>query len=194
MSATLAAPVEAVQRVWVLPRLLGVPRPAMSPDLVRARSRDVCQNATSSGSNLSRALPRTEMSDTVLHMPRIQRSALPAGVFHVTSRGLRRQKIFLDHYDYEHFERDLRRITSDFEWTLATYCLMPNHFHLLIEAQPLRLAAGMQRLKLRHAVRFNQRNNSSGYVFERRDWSVVMEDERDLCEVARYIVLHPLRA
>jgi putative transposase len=76
------------------------------------------------------------MSDTVLRMPRIQRSALPAGVFHVTSRGLRRQKIFLDHYDYEYFERDLRQTTSDFEWTLVTYCLMRNHFHLLIETQP----------------------------------------------------------
>jgi putative transposase len=52
----------------------------------------------------------------------------------------------------------------------------------------------MQRLKLRHAVRFNRRNNSSGYVFERRYWSEVMEDERHLCEVARYIVLNPLRA
>jgi putative transposase len=127
-------------------------------------------------------------------MSRQRRSHLPAGGFHITSRGALRQVIYVDHYDYEHFERDLHRISEQFEWVLYAYCLMPNHFHLLVNTDPTRLAAGMQRLKLRHAIRFNTRHVSTGHVFERRYWSGVILDEPHLCDVARYIVLNPVRA
>jgi REP element-mobilizing transposase RayT len=127
-------------------------------------------------------------------MTRQRRNGLPAGGFHVTSRGVLRQTIYFDPHDYARFERDLHRISHELEWELAAYVLMPNHFHALVETDPERLSAGMQRLKLRHAIRLNRRRDSVGHAFERRFWCEAIEDERHLCEVARYIVLNPVRA
>jgi REP element-mobilizing transposase RayT len=127
-------------------------------------------------------------------MTRQHRLELPPGVFHVTSRGVLGQTIFIDHYDYERFDSDLHRVGREAGWELCAYCLMPNHFHLLVETAPQALAAGMQRLKLREALHFNRRYRSGGHVFGRRYWCEAIEDEHRLREAARYVVLNPVRA
>jgi len=113
---------------------------------------------------------------------------------HVTTRGVRRQRIYLDHHDHEFFERLLGWVVTDHKWRLIAYCLMPNHYHLLIETTEANLSKGMHRLNFRYAVAFNRRYDLTGHVFERRFDSKPIADEEHLFEAARYIVLNPVRA
>ncbi len=117
-----------------------------------------------------------------------------AGVFHVTSRGVRKDELFRDVHDYELFLRLLGHVVREHEWQLLTYCLMPNHFHLLVEPREPNLSDGMHRLKLRFAKAFNQRYGYVGHVFEGRFRSSPVESEEHFFEAARYIVLNPVRA
>ena len=81
-----------------------------------------------------------------------------------------------------------------FEWRCHTYCLMPNHYHLLVETPAPNVSAGMQRLNGIYAQWFNHLYGFSGHVFERRFFSRLVESTYDLLELTRYIVLNPVRA
>jgi REP-associated tyrosine transposase len=87
----------------------------------------------------------------------------------------------------------LGRVVKRFEWRCHTYCLMPNHYHLLVETPAPNLSAGMQRLNGEYAQWFNEVHGVSGHVFERRFFSRLVESTYDLLELARYIALNPVR-
>src|SRR5919204_4456885 len=67
-------------------------------------------------------------------MPRRARSVLPDGIYHVTGRGVARTAIFRDRVDYEEFRNHLSRVCDRHGWTMHAYCLMPNHYHLIVQA------------------------------------------------------------
>jgi putative transposase len=127
-------------------------------------------------------------------MPRGPRHQSPGGLFHVTSRGVRRNAIFLDERDYTFFLSLPQKLTSTRSWIVLAYCLMPNHYHLLAETPAADLSAGMHWLNGRYAQWFNLRHGFEGHVFDRRFFSVLVESEWHLLEVARYVVLNPVRA
>ena len=104
-------------------------------------------------------------------MPRVARRDLPDGMFHVTGRGVAREAVFRDGIDYADFERQLLKVRDEFEWTLHAYCLLPNHYHLIVETSRSDLSSGMQRLNGRYAQRFNQRYDRVGHVCSRTDSS-----------------------
>jgi REP element-mobilizing transposase RayT len=127
-------------------------------------------------------------------MPRIARSLLPDGTFHVTARGVGREPIFRDGIDYAEFARQLNVVREEYAWTLHAYCLLPNHYHLVIEAKQNDLSGGMHKLNGRYARRFNQRYDRAGHVFQNRFSSYVIESEEHFLRALEYVRANPVNA
>jgi putative transposase len=127
-------------------------------------------------------------------MPRAPRLQIPGGIYHLGCRGVRREAIYTNSGDYELFGDIFWRVVQRFEWRCHTYCLMPNHYHLLLETPAPNLSAGMQRLNSTYAQWYNELYGFSGHVFERRFFSRLVESSYDLLELVRYIMLNPVRA
>jgi len=127
-------------------------------------------------------------------MPRPPRAQIPGGLYHLGARGVRRSTIYRSPGDYELFGKIFTRVVRRFGWRCHTYCLMPNHYHLLVETPAPNLSAGMQRLNSVYAQWFNDLYGCAGHTFERRFYSRLVESNYDLLELARYIVLNPVRA
>jgi putative transposase len=127
-------------------------------------------------------------------MPRQPRHRPAGGLFHVTARGNRRQPVFLDDHDRVEFLALLARVVKDAAWRCHAYCLMDNHFHLMVETPDESLSTGMQQLSGLHAQRFNRRHELDGHLFQGRFHSVLVESDWHLLSLARYLVLNPVRA
>jgi putative transposase len=111
----------------------------------------------------------------------------------VATRGNRGQPIFVSGHDAIEFEALVARVVSALEWRIHGHCLMPNHYHLVIEIPEANLSQGMQRLNGVYAKSFNYAHGVEGHLFERRFRSVAIETESHLFEAARYIALNPVR-
>lgn len=123
--------------------------------------------------------------------PRLQ----PAGsVVHVSTRGVRRQPIFGDDLDRRMFIAFLAQSIHRCRWSCLAYCLMGNHFHLVLRLSGANLSGGMHRLNGVYARRFNERHGHVGHLFDARFASSVVETEAHLLEALRYVVLNPVRA
>src|SRR4051812_36887072 len=127
-------------------------------------------------------------------MPRAPRVHVAGGVYHVISRGNRRQTIFHDDTDYAYFIELLETVVRRCCWRCHGYCLMPNHFHLLIETREPNVSERMQRLNSRYAQWFNRRYGYSGHLFQGRFYGRLVESAYHLLELARYVVANPVRA
>jgi len=127
-------------------------------------------------------------------MVRPLRIEYPGAVYHLTSRGNARQEIFLDDADRSEFLKIFSLAVARFNWLCHAYCLMGNHYHLLVETVDPTLARGMRHLNGVYTQRFNQRHNRSGHLFQGRYNAILVEKDRHLLELARYVVLNPVRA
>jgi putative transposase len=127
-------------------------------------------------------------------MGRPIRPLAPGAIYHVYARGNRRDLIFRVDYDYARF---LRFIGDEVEfrgWNCLACCLMPNHYHLVLETPEPNLSEGMHRLNLRWAKWFNREYNLRGHVFEARFGSEVIEDDAYLTRAIRYVIRNPVDA
>jgi putative transposase len=127
-------------------------------------------------------------------MSRPLRIEFPGAFYHVTSRGNARKKIFLNDIDRVSFIETLAWVVERFGWICHAYCLMDNHFHLLIETPMPNLSLGMRQLNGVYTQRFNRRHKRVGHLFQGRFKSILVEQDRYLLELCRYIVLNPVRA
>ena len=127
-------------------------------------------------------------------MPRLPRRQIPDGLYHVTTRGNRRQPIVLEDRDCEVFLVLLGKVVKRLGWKVHAYCLMTNHYHLLVETPNADISVGMQLLNGQYAQAFNRRHGYEGHLFERRFAAEEVESDWHLLEVCRYIVLNPVRA
>jgi putative transposase len=127
-------------------------------------------------------------------MPRAPRIIVAGGLYHVLARGNRRVAIFLDDRDHERFLSLVDKECTRRGWLCRAYCLMPNHFHLLLEMAKPNLSEGMQALLGVYARWFNWRRDLEGHLFGRRFRCVSIETEPHFLEVARYVALNPVRA
>jgi putative transposase len=128
-------------------------------------------------------------------MARPLRLEFPGALFHVTSRGNNKCDIFLDDHDRLRFLEFLAQAVERFGWILTAYVLMTNHFHLLIElTEEGTLSRGMQWLNGRYVPEFNRRHHRVGHLFHRPFNAPLIEKETYFQEVARYVVLNPVRA
>jgi putative transposase len=115
-------------------------------------------------------------------------------VYHLTARGNARQAIYVDDEDRRLFLQLLGAAVERYQWRCHAYCLMPNHYHLLVETPQGYLSAGMRQLNGVYTQRFNRRHNRVGHVFQGRFKAIVVERDTYLLELCRYIVLNPVRA
>jgi putative transposase len=128
-------------------------------------------------------------------MPRGPRSILPAyGLFHAYSRGVDRVAISRDDVDRVAWLSFLERAIDRFDMTFYVYCLMPNHFHVVVESSLEQLSKGMHWLNGRYAARFNRRHERTGHLFQGRFGLRVIEDESALEGVCTYVFENPARA
>jgi REP element-mobilizing transposase RayT len=127
-------------------------------------------------------------------MARPLRIEFPGALYHITSRGNAGQRVFRDDGDRETFLATLAWVVARFGWRCHAYCLMDNHVHLLIETPQPNLSPGMRQLNGVYTQRFNRRHRKVGHLFQGRFKAILVEKERYLLELARYIVLNPVRA
>lgn len=127
-------------------------------------------------------------------MARPLRIEFAGALYHLTARGNARQAIFLDDADRQDFLELLARAGDRYHWQCHAYCLMPNHYHLLIETCQPTLSKGMKYINGLYTQRFNQRHGRVGHVFQGRFKAILVESDPYLLELARYIILNPVRA
>lgn len=127
-------------------------------------------------------------------MARPLRIEYPGAVYHVTSRGNAREKIFRDDQDREIFLETLASVVKRYNWLCHAYCLMDNHYHVMIETQDANLSKGMRQLNGVYTQRYNRRHGKPGHVFQGRFKAILVQKDSYLLELNRYVVLNPVRA
>ena len=129
-------------------------------------------------------------------MARKLRVEYPGAVYHVLSRGDRREPIFHDDPDREQFLATLGEACQKAAWEVHAFCLMPNHFHVVVETPQGNLVAGMQWLLGTYTGRFNRRHKLSGHLFSGRYKALIVDGSGDgyLKTVCDYVHLNPARA
>jgi putative transposase len=127
-------------------------------------------------------------------VPRRPRFQAPDAIYHVTSRGTEGRPVFLDDLDRRRFLAVLAKVVGEHGWLCPAYCLMTNHFHLLVQTPDPDLAVGMHHVNSAYANYFNRRHDHVGHLFQARYGAAVVEREAHLLEACRYIVLNPVRA
>ncbi len=127
-------------------------------------------------------------------MARPLRLEFGGALYHVTSRGDRREDIYDADNDRESFLAILDNVCDTYNWVCHAYCLMSNHYHLLIETPDGNLTRGMRQLNGVYTQTFNRMNSRVGHVFQGRYKAILVEKESYLLELSRYIVLNPVRA
>lgn len=126
-------------------------------------------------------------------MARPLRIEYPGAVYHLTTRGNARQLIFRDDADRARFLTTLSHVISRYAWRCHAYCLLGNHYHLLVETPTGNLARGMRQLNGIYTQAFNRRHGRVGHLFQGRYTAILVEKEAHLLELCRYVVLNPLR-
>lgn len=127
-------------------------------------------------------------------MARPLRIEFPGAVYHVTSRGNAKQAIFLENEDSHKFLEVLSTVVERFNWLCHAYCLMRNHYHLMIETPEGNLSRGMRQLNGVYTQVFNQRHIRVGHLLQGRYKAILVEKDTHLLSLCRYIILNPLRA
>ena len=127
-------------------------------------------------------------------MARPLRIEYPGAIYHVTSRGNEKKAVFKDDRDRESFLRTLQHVNKRYNWLCHAFCLMDNHYHLLIETPDGNLALGMRQLNGVYTQLFNNRYRRTGHLFQGRYKAIIIQKDTHLLEVCRYVVLNPVRA
>lgn len=127
-------------------------------------------------------------------MGRALRIDIAGGLHHVTSRGNGGKDIFFDDDDRHYFLAILDKARESYCWLVYAYCLMDNHFHILLETIKPTLSRGMHFLNGNYSRGFNRRHGTTGHVFKNRFNSVLVLRNEHLMALSRYIVLNPVRA
>lgn len=127
-------------------------------------------------------------------MARPLRLEYAGALYHVTSRGNRQEAIYEQDTDRESFLVVLANVCETYNWVCHAYCLMDNHYHLLVETPDANLSKGMRQLNGVYTQKFNRAYRQVGHVFQGRYKAILIEKDSYLLELSRYIVLNPVRA
>ena len=127
-------------------------------------------------------------------MARPLRVELKGAVYHVIARGNERKAIFRDDLDRKNYLERLAECRARFQFRILAYCLLGNHVHLALERGPVALSRIMRTLQSFYAQRFNLRHQRVGHLFQGRYKAFLVQDERYLFSLVRYIHFNPVRA
>ena len=126
-------------------------------------------------------------------MPRKERITEP-GYYHVISRGVERRNIYLGSEDYEYFLKLIYTLFQQYNVILHSYCLMTNHYHLLIEIKEPNISEVMRKLNSLYSIYFNKKYNRSGHLWQGRFASYYLYDDIHFWYVSKYIERNPIKA
>jgi REP element-mobilizing transposase RayT len=115
-------------------------------------------------------------------------------LYHITSRGDGREDIYLSDADRTAWLETLAEVCKRFNWVCHAYCQMTNHYHVVVETPDANLSKGMRQLNGVYTQRFNRAHGRVGHVFQGRFKAILVDKDNYLLELARYVVLNPLRA
>jgi len=127
-------------------------------------------------------------------MSRPLRIEFPNALYHVTARGDRREDIYEDDEDRKLFLETLGEVIDQFNWVCHAWCLMDNHYHLLIQTPDGNLSKGMRQLNGVYTQASNRRHKRVGHLFQGRFKAILVDSDAYLLELSRYVVLNPVRA
>ena len=127
-------------------------------------------------------------------MTRPLRIEYAGAVYHITSRGNEKKSVYKDDQDRTNFLNTLQHVNKRYNWICHAYCLMDNHYHLLIETPDGNLSLGMRQLNGVYTQLFNRRHQRPGHLFQGRYKAILIQKDSHLLEVCRYVVLNPVRA
>jgi REP-associated tyrosine transposase len=127
-------------------------------------------------------------------MARPLRIEFEGAVYHVTSRGDGGEDIYLDDEDRDAWLEALGFACERMAWACYAYCLMSNHYHIVVETPQPNLSRGMRQLNGVYTQRFNRRHGRAGHVFQGRYKAILVDKESYLLEAIRYVVMNPVRA
>jgi len=127
-------------------------------------------------------------------MARPLRIEFAGALYHVTARGNAREDIYRDDANRQQFLMLLQNTVNRYDWYCHAYCLMDNHYHLLIETNMPTLSKGMKFLNGTYTQYFNRQHQRVGHVFQGRFKAILVQKDSHLLELARYIALNPVRA
>lgn len=127
-------------------------------------------------------------------MARPLRLEFAGALYHLTARGNRQESIFLDDRDRQSFLDLLGKEVKQQGWACYAYCLMDNHYHLMMETPEPNLVRGMRRLNGVYTQAFNRRHKKVGHLLQGRYKAILVDKENYLWELCRYVVLNPVRA
>lgn len=130
----------------------------------------------------------------IASMTRPLRIEFEGALYHVTARGDRREAIYEDDEDRESFLSILGTVIEQFNWVCHAYCLMSNHYHLVIETPDGNLSKGMRQLNGVFTQASNRRYRRNGHLFQGRFKAILVDQNDYLLELTRYVVLNPVRA
>lgn len=114
--------------------------------------------------------------------------------YHITSRGDDRKKIFLSEGDYQKFLEYISYAKAKYKFHVYAYCLMTNHYHLLLETTQANISKIMHYLNGSYTTYYNIKRKRSGHVFQGRFKSIVVDKDNYFQELSRYIHLNPVKA
>ncbi|NJN61040.1 MAG: transposase [Coleofasciculaceae cyanobacterium RL_1_1] len=123
-----------------------------------------------------------------------RRNFLVGHYYHVYNRGNDRQAIFFHHENYRHFLRLLRHHLVERKIVIVAYCLMPNHYHLLVYLNSEEFSQRMQVFSMAYTKAMNERYERVGSLFQGRFRAIEVQDEAYLLHLTRYIHLNPVKA
>jgi putative transposase len=127
-------------------------------------------------------------------MARLPRYVFPDGTYHVGTRGVDGTPIFRAEQDRRVFLALFADVVERNDWLVHAFCLMTNHYHLVVQALRVQLSDGFHRLNGVYAQRFNRRYTRRGHLFGDRFWSGLIEDEDELTATCAYVLNNPVRA
>ncbi len=127
-------------------------------------------------------------------MARPLRIEYPGALYHVTSRGNAGSRIFKKDTDRQSFLDLLGFVIERFNWLCHAYCLMDNHYHILIETPEGNLSRGMRQLNGIYTQKYNTKYHITGHLFQGRYKAIIVDKDSYLLELCRYIILNPVRA
>jgi putative transposase len=127
-------------------------------------------------------------------MGRGRRICYPGAFFHCINRGNRREKIFWEEEDYEQMLKCLGEACKRYDVLVHGFCLIPNHYHLLLQQQEQPVSSAMRSLGTNYATYFNRKYHKVGHVFQGRYRGILCDKPAYLLSLIRYIHLNPMRA
>jgi REP element-mobilizing transposase RayT len=127
-------------------------------------------------------------------MPRPQRHLVPGEYYHLYNRGNNRQNIFFERENYLYFLKQFRHVVAEETVHVVAYCLMPNHYHLLVYLREDGLSKAMQRFTMSYTNAMNRRYGRCGSLFQGRFQTIHVDSDAYLLQLTRYIHLNPVRA